>query len=108
MLKLSIANDFSRIPGARHPEEGAFSGDEFRDNILWPEVKKAQEAGEKLQINLDGCYGYATSFLEESFGGLVRKYHQRNLLNILTFISDEDPSLIKLINGYIKEAEASL
>ena len=30
MITLSIAKDFSRIPGARFPEEGDYSGQEFR------------------------------------------------------------------------------
>ena len=48
--------------------------------------------------------GFATSFLEEAFGGLARKYGGERCLKRLEFVSDEDPLLIKEITNYIKEA----
>lgn len=108
MLRISVAEDFSRTPGARHPSEGKFSGDEFRDNILIPTYNKALMHNEKLIVDLDGCYGYATSFLEESFGGLVRKIRKKGILNNIILKSEEDESLIELIKQYVKDAEEKL
>ena len=105
-MKINIAVDFSRIPGARYPEEGDFSGQEFRQTILLPKLQEAIDNKEKLTINLDGTAGLGTSFLEESFGGLIRvdKFDIESLKNTLEFISEEDPDYITEIWSYINEA----
>ena len=105
-MKIKIATDFSRIPGARFPEEGDFSGQQFRQEILLPQIKKAIENKEKLEIDLDGTAGLGTSFLEESFGGLIRidKLDYQTIINTLIFISNDDPEYIDEINNYLKEA----
>ena len=41
MIQLSIANDFSKTPGVRYPEEGEFSGQQFREDFLKPKVDEA-------------------------------------------------------------------
>ena len=105
-MKINIAVDFSRIPGARYPEEGDFSGQEFRQTILLPILQEASKINEMLTINLDGTAGLGTSFLEESFGGLIRvdKFDIESLKNTLEFISEEDPDYITEIWSYINEA----
>lgn len=105
MIKIIIAEDFTKIPGARYSSEGDFSGEEFRNKILYPKYLEAKKKKEKLVVILDGCYGYATSFLEESFGGLVRETKEKGILNNIQIVSDEDESLIELINRYVKDAE---
>lgn len=107
-MRISIATDFSRTPGARHASEGSYSGDEFRDTILYPKYCEAKEKKEKLVVDLDGCYGYATSFLEESFGGLVRKVQEKGILDTIVIESEEDESLIELIQQYVKDAEEKI
>lgn len=105
-MEINIALDFSRIPGARYPEEGDFSGQEFRQKILLPKLQEAIKKQEKLTVNLDGTAGLGTSFLEESFGGLIRvdKFDVDSLENTLNFISEEDPDYITEIWSYINEA----
>jgi hypothetical protein len=105
-MEINIALDFSRIPGARYPEEGDFSGQEFRQTILLPKLQEAIKKQEKLTVNLDGTAGLGTSFLEESFGGLIRvdKFDVDSLENTLNFISEEDPDYITEIWSYINEA----
>ena len=44
MIQLSIANDFSKTPGVRYPEEGEFSGQQFREDFLKPKVDEANLA----------------------------------------------------------------
>ena len=108
MLKIIIAKDFSETPGARHYYEGEFSGEQFREEVLIPYYLKAIENSEKLVIDLDGCYGFATSFLEESFGGLVRKLKQKGTLKNMQIICTDDFTLVKLIEEYVKDAEDRL
>ncbi|MBV5277473.1 MAG: STAS-like domain-containing protein [Campylobacteraceae bacterium] len=101
MKSISIADDFSEAPGARYYEDGPFSGQEFREKILNP----AFENNDKIKILLDGTEGYATSFLEESFGGLSRIFGKEDVLKKISFISLEDPTLIDEIIQYIEEAK---
>lgn len=97
---------FSITPGSRYKEEGkkAHSGEEFREVILEPQFEIAEKENVKVVVNLDGTIGYGTSWLEEVFGGLSRKYGKDKVLNILEFISDEEPYLIDDIKEYIKNA----
>lgn len=66
---IKIATDFSRTPGGRYRSDGPASGEEFREDILIP----ALSHGDTVTIDLDGARGYPSSFLEEAFGGLVRR-----------------------------------
>lgn len=71
-LYISIAKDFTPTPGGRYEKDGDWSGEVFRDTLLEPRLKTAVALKQKLVVDLDGTAGYATSFLEEAFGGLVR------------------------------------
>src|SRR5262245_28905672 len=101
-LEISIAEDFSITPGSRYKEEGNFSGEEFLETILIKKFDQAISEGKKLIINLDGTAGYATSFLEEVFGGLARKYGKEVVLEKLEIISVEEDYLKDDIEEYIK------
>ena len=104
-LIITIADDYTTIPGVREEIEGDFPGEEFLEKILLPKFKQARSEGKKLLINLDGTAGYATSFLEAAFGGLARHYKQAKIvLDTLEFKSDDDPFLEEDITEYIKEA----
>lgn len=98
--------DFSIVPGSRKMDEGknAHSGEEFREYHLIPKFEEALAKGKKLIVNLDGTIGYGTSWLEEVFGGLVRKFNQQKVESTLDFISEEEPYLIDDIKHYIKDA----
>ena len=104
MILINICNDFTDTPGARYRSEGDFSGEEFRETILIPKNEEAVKSKEQLKIELDGGYGYATSFLEESFGGLARIYEIQEVLNTLFFVSEDETGLIDEITEYIKNA----
>lgn len=105
-MEIKISRDFSRIPGARYPKEGNFSGYEFRTKILLPKIKEAISKGEKLVVDLDGTAGLGTSFLEESFGGLIRedRMDYSQVINTLVLLSREEPDYIEEIMSYLKDA----
>ena len=101
MKVINIAEEFSKIPGGRIPEDGPNSGQEFRIKFLIPNL----EANEDIIIKLDGTRGYSSCFLEEVFGGLVRcGYGKDYLCQQLSFISKR-PGLIEEIKGYIIKAD---
>lgn len=105
-MKIDTVKEFSETPGARYKDEGNYSGEEFREDILIPKYELARKNDEKLSINLDGGYGYPPSFLEEAFGGMVRRgCNKDDILKRLEFISTDDPSLEGKIKEYILNAE---
>jgi len=70
---ISIAEEFSRYPAGRTRRDGPNSAERFREEILIPALTRAQETNDRVVVVLDGVYGYSSSFLEETFGGLVRR-----------------------------------
>lgn len=104
-LILNIANQYTKTPGGRHESEGEYSGENFRKTLLGPIFQRAIESGEELVVDLDGGYGYATSFLEEAFGGLARETKNKEVLKI-KIKSDEEPLLKDKIEKYMRDALA--
>ena len=104
MHRINIMKDFSRTPGSRFRVDGPHSGEDFRKTLLEP-LFAERENSSKIEITLDGTEGYATSFLEEAFGGLARKYGKERCLERLVFVSNEDPLLIEEIKHYIKHCD---
>ncbi len=103
-ILISIADDFSKTPGSRYREEGEFSGEEFLEEILEPSFVKARAEGKQLVVDLDRTVGYGTSFLEEVFGGLARKYGAEEVKSHLSIISEEERYLKEDIEEYISDA----
>lgn len=104
-INISLADQFANTPGARNIDEGAFSGEAFLNKVLLPRFNEALESDCVLFIDLDNTEGYATSFLEEAFGGLARKFDINLVLKHIDFKSDDEPLLIEEIKTYIKEAK---
>ena len=66
---ISVAKEFSPSPAGRYASDGPYPGEVFRDQILVPALRNY----ETVVVDLDGTDGYGSSFLEEAFGGLVRR-----------------------------------
>lgn len=108
-MLISVVKDYTDKPGARYETQGPFSGERFRDEILYPKFKEAIIRKETLTVDLDGGYGYGSSFLEEAFGGLVRKLKKENYENLndvagIKVISDDNEAWVNKIKKYIDEA----
>lgn len=101
MLKLKISRDFSDTLGGRTYTDGKFSGQEFFDRLLKDKFQEAIEKDEILQIDLDGTYGYPSSFLDQSFGELARVYGVEVVQERLKFISDDEIELENRVRYYI-------
>ena len=67
--EITIATDYTAVPGGRFAKYGPFSGEDFRDNVLSPALKEH----DRVVVNLDGTKTLMSSFLEEAFGGLIRE-----------------------------------
>lgn len=97
-------SDFSITPGPRFRNEGRYSGEEFREDILERQFLDAVKNNSRLIVDLDGTLGYGTSFLEEVFGGLARKHGEDKLNLVLKIISNEEPYLVDNILSYIENS----
>ena len=102
-MQINIALEFSPNPGGRYYSDGPNSGQEFRDKLLGPAFKNTTGT---VDVVFDGCRGYPTSFLDESFGGLVRelKFTPEQVLARLVISHKENRGLQPRIEKYIREA----
>lgn len=96
---LDIAKDFTRFPAGRLKSDGPHSGEAFRE-LLEQHLKK----DEVVRVGLDGVLGFGSSFLEEAFGGLVRRGFNAALLARLLILETRDDSLKREIESYISSA----
>ena len=110
-LHINIAKEFSPVPIGRYRADGDKSGEAFREDILYPKIFIAIKKQESLKIDFTGMYGLASSFLEEAFGGLVRKHHLSpdEVLRTIQFLPKEShfDLYIDLTKQYIKEASGT-
>ena len=104
-MEIEIVKEFSDTPGGRTIAEGEFSGELFRTQLLIPRYKEAIEKKEMLEIYFDGAFGYPPSFLDESFGGLVKELREKNVLNNISIISHDDLTIARRVRGYVADAE---
>ena len=101
MITVNIAKDFTRYPSGRYKKNGTTSGEAFREQLLEEPLSRE----ERVTVEFDGTIGYGSSFLEEAFGGLVRKTKipQATLAELLSLASS-DKSIVAEVNQYISEA----
>ena len=108
MAFIKISTDFSDSPGARYVTDGDNSGQEFRETHLEPLFLTDPSSKEIITVDLDDTDGYATSFLEEAFGGIARLMKEKHNINDISdrfkFVSNQEESLIEEIMKYISEA----
>lgn len=99
-----ISSQFTDTPGGRYRSDGKFSGEEFREDVLQKIFISSVSNEEILIVDLDDTYGYPSSFLEESFGGLTRAFGVDLVKKYIKIKSDDDPMQIERINEYIENA----
>lgn len=103
MKTINISTDYTRFPGGRLISDGKFSAQEFRQKLIEPFF----EIEDKIIINLDGVEGFSTAFLEETFGGLVRKFGKDKVLAKIEIVCTDEPLLVEEINKYIDLGDKS-
>lgn len=110
MVKINLAQIFSKFPGPRYISEGDNSGELFRTKFLLPEILKSIKDDYLIELNLDGTKGYGTSFIEEIFGGLIRENNIKyeDIKKRLKIISTEEDYLLEDIDQYLSEANENL
>jgi hypothetical protein len=100
---ISIAKDFSPSPAGRYREDGPFPGEAFRDDFLIPALRHH----DIVLVDLDGASGFGSSFLEEAFGGLIRKgfteHELRKKLKIKSARGSYELRVWRYIHGGVKK-----
>jgi len=94
---LSVLKEFTDTPGARYRSEGDFSGEEFLERLLRPRFEKAVKGGYILEIEIDGVWGYPSSFVSGSFGMLSIEKGANEVLKYLVFKSSNQTRIQKFI-----------
>jgi len=106
MATLKILTDCGenyKYQGPRFIKLGPDSGEEFRDKYLIPWLEKNENA-DQLMVDFEGTVVYTPSFLEECFGGAIRKgYEQVRTIEFLNMPSDEESKLQKYIQNAKRE-----
>ena len=105
VIEVNIAKDFTLYPGARYRSDGDFSGQQFYEDIIKPKLLEIWEQNNsKLRINLDGTYGYASSFLSEVSIRIVKDFeNKQKILRKICFVSENDPLIVDAIYKFINE-----
>ncbi len=93
-------SDFALFPGGRYVSSGNYSAEVFRDDILIPALNEHKN----IRLDLDNVVGYASCFLEELFGGLVRKGFTKEEIDKRIKLVSIRNSLFKEIDHYLTEA----
>lgn len=101
---INIATDFTKTPGARYYSDGPYSGQQFREEKL-KEYFKDPDDERVVTVDLDGVKGYAPSFLEESFGGLVRRYGRDRVKRKIKIITSKFHFFKAKAEQYIEDAK---
>jgi hypothetical protein len=104
-LVLNLVKEFTDTPGPRYRTEGDFSGEQFREDLLLPRFRTAMEKRQILFVDLDGAQGYATSFLEEAFGGLARIVGSEKVMQYLKVKSEDEPYLEEEVMNYVRDSK---
>lgn len=108
-MTISVAENYSPFVMGRFPTDSKYNGEEFRELHLIPALKKLlKNQNEKLTIDINGTFSPDPSFLEEAFGGAVRKFKSMGvdtsyLWNKQVTIIDDDESQKREILDYISD-----
>ena len=98
---ITIAKDFSNRLGARYRADGPFSGQEFLERLLLPAFDRAVIGGYCVLIDLDGVWGYPSSFVSGSFGKLSFEKGAPLVEKHLRFKSDENQMRLERVRKEI-------
>ena len=79
---------------------GPFSGQAFREDVLFPMFEKYEE----LTIDLSGAKGFGSSFLDESFGEFAKQVGLKLTREFLRLTCEDDPFLVELILEKMEKA----
>lgn len=102
-IRIKVKDDFTEYPGTRFRKHSDNSAEQFYEEHLDPKFEEAMEKGVFMVVDLDGCAGFASSFLDQAFGSLAHKYGLDEVEDRLVITSNECPSYIRDIKESMQE-----
>lgn len=97
VLKILDCKEDYAYEGPRFIKLGPESGEEFRESFFIPWLEKNVE-NKELYVDFAGTIVYTPSFLEETFGGAIRKgYTQVKNLKFLNIPDDKKQDILSYI-----------
>lgn len=93
--------DWAKNPGGRKRLWGPHSAEEFRDDVLTPVLEKH----DLITVDMDGCAGFAGSFLDEVFGELSSRISPAEFRRRVVLVCTDDPSTVDDVNRCVAERE---
>lgn len=98
-VRIDVGKSYSRYPAGRFADDGPYSGEKFREELLLPPLRR----GSRVEVVLDNTAGYGSSFLEEAFGGLLRAGIAATDVSELLVLITDDEGLRDEVLGYIDD-----
>lgn len=92
---------FTSTPGGRYRRHSYFSGEQFREEVLRPALR----GGVGLRIDMTDVLGISHSFLDESFGTIVREIGLPAFRAYFTIFSLSSKSLDRDIEEVLADAQ---
>ena len=93
---INIAQDYTSNIG-----EGRYTGTDFLERILLPNLNLALANNEKLIINLDNLQNYSINFFQESFGNLTTYFSKEEIIKTIEFVLHDDILVVNIIQELI-------
>lgn len=101
MKTIVFTKEFTDTPGGRYRAHGDWSGEEFRENILEPALRDH----DFVVLDLNGAFGFASSFIDEAFGVLVERVGIKTVRSKLRIQLNDDPiSLRKIEKAFVEHS----
>ncbi len=104
MATIRVAKDFSLMPSGRSYTDGSYTGEHFYDYLV--HTMDSIPDDEKIIVNFDGILSAGSSFLEQSFAGLIRKKNitKKQFPDKFIIEANDYPEIREKILRYVKEA----
>lgn len=96
----NIAKMFSRFPGGRRRANGDYSGEEFREDVVLPLLRKY----DRVTFDLTGSAGYSSGFLDEAFGELGALMPLEEVSRRVHLVALDDPDAVDIAWERIRDA----
>lgn len=103
-LKIIACSESYKYEGPRFKRLGPESGEEFRDTyfIPWLDANKGRN---DLVVDFEGTIVYTPSFLEETFGGAIRKgYFEVQNISLINISDKQRDKITEYITDAITKA----
>jgi len=101
IVTIVVAEQYSPYPMGRDNDDGKYNGTKFRQRFLIPSL--TDDNITQVNVDLNGLALTGSSFLEESFGGLVREGLSKEQIDKLNIITNRQDLIIE-ITDYIETA----